>query len=104
MPELHVRDYCLGHNLEGVLTGFFDAERLSKAEISQDIKDQAVSPFGQVYRLRPAMAVNRQLIPSIQVLDDESCRRAYRAFCKHSVEEFSLPRMNGYVGDVASPL
>ncbi len=76
VPEPHVGDYYLRNHFEGILARLFDAKRLSKAEIPQDIKNQAVNPFGKVDRLRPVMAHHRQLIPSIDVLDDERCCRA----------------------------
>ncbi len=46
------------------------------------------------------MTVDGQLVPSIYVLDDESGRRANGVVCKYGIQEFSLPRMAGYVGGI----
>lgn len=76
VPEPHVGDYYLRDRFEGVLAWLFEAERLAKAEVPQDIKDQAVTPFTKVDWFRPVMADRRQLVPSIDVLDDEGRGRA----------------------------
>jgi hypothetical protein len=91
--QLEKRHQQLGHEAH-VAARLLHVERLAKAQVAQDVKDQVVGPLGHVQRVGPSRglvgALADQLAPAFRVLVDKHLGRAQRLVGKGLVEHAAL--------------
>lgn len=63
----------LGNAFERVLSRLFDVQGSAKSQVAQNVKNEVVAPFRQIFGLGPvlAIAINKQVVPPVDVLLDE---------------------------------
>lgn len=99
--EAHVLGYSMRDHSQGIVSRLFDVEGLPQAKISHDVENEGINLFTQVNRCGPfrsaTILLQHKLIPTIDMLYNETCSGPERLFSKGEVEQLAFP---GVLGDV----
>jgi hypothetical protein len=91
--ELQIFDNVLWYLSQRIGSRLFGIERSSKAKIAHDVKNKIVQALSEVQRLRPLrraiVLFEQDLVPTVDMLADESRDSHHRLVCKASVEHLA---------------
>lgn len=94
----------LGYPFERILCGLFDVQGSAEAQVAQYVENEVVAPFGKVPGLGPvsSIAINKKIVPSVNVLLDEGCGGPNRSFSENRIQNSPFLMVEANVAGIDS--